>query len=79
VVKLIFVTSSSEEEVLSKLEGVIGVLRSRVHDCLAYGGNPFNDERAIEKYEKDMYEVSERAMHVAHWDRRKRTATLNME
>jgi hypothetical protein len=72
-VKLIFVTSSSEEEVISKAEGIIKVVRSHVLDCLEHGGNPFNDERAIEEYEKDFYEVSERALHVAHWDRRKRT------
>lgn len=71
-VKLIFVTSSSEAEIISKLEWVTGRLRSHVYDCLEHGGNPFNDEQTIETYEKDMYEVSERALHVAHWDRRKR-------
>ena len=76
LVKLIFVTSSSEEEVISKMERVIKVLRSHILDCLAHGGNPFNDEQTIAKYEKQMYEVSERALHVAHWDRRKRGAVV---
>jgi hypothetical protein len=66
VVKLIFVTSDSEEEVLSKMETIIHQLRSHVDDCLAYGGNPFNDKRTIEEYEKEMYAVSESALHVAH-------------